>query len=169
MRASIDARRRRRGGGFTLVELLLALGILGIILTTLIYMRLEAMERVTTTVEERGLRRLAQEKLEENIARCMSNELEELSGEFPDRPGWVWEWREEVNREGEDVLLSFMIVVTYPDPRAQDRGGDYEEKTYELTAWVLPTDEQREFILEQEQLMLDGGSMGVDGYYGTGM
>jgi len=75
LRASIDARRRRRGGGFTLVELLLALGILGIILTTLIYMRLEAMERVTTTVEERGLRRLAQEKLEENIARCMTTSL----------------------------------------------------------------------------------------------
>ncbi|HAK95143.1 MAG TPA: hypothetical protein DCM87_09125 [Planctomycetes bacterium] len=169
MRASIDARRRRRGDGFTLVELLLALGIIGIIFSTLIYMRLEAMERVTAVIEDRSLRRLAQEKLEENIARCMSNELEELAGEFPDRPGWFWEWREEVNREGEDVLLSFTIVITYPDPNAPDRGGDREEKTYELTAWVLPTDEQREFILEQEQLMLEGGSMGIDGYYGTGM
>lgn len=168
MRASIDA-RRRGGAGFTLVELLLALGILGIILSTLIYMRLEAMERVVAVVEERNLRRVAQEKLEENIARCMSNELEELAGDFPDRPGWYWEWREEVNREGEDVLLSFTIVITYPDPNASEGGAEGEQKTYELTAWVLPTDEQREFILEQEQLMLEEGYMGIDGYDGTGL
>jgi prepilin-type N-terminal cleavage/methylation domain-containing protein len=160
LRASIDG----RASGFTLVELILALGIMSIIISTLIFMRLEAVERVTTVAEERELRRIAQELLEENIALTMSNELtlENMGGDVPSKPRWKYEWREEVNQEGEEYIQAYTITIVYPDPSSTE--AEPEEKRYELTEWVMPTDEQREIIAEKEQLRLEGGSMGIDGY-----
>lgn len=155
MRASFSSTR----GGFTLVELVLALGILGIVLSTLIFLRLEAVRTVTEVAEERELRRLAQELLEQKLAESMGDLLEAITGEFADRPGWTWEWIEDVMQEGGEYLLSYTVMIYYPDPIDPQA----EAKTYELSAWLLPTEEQRAFIEEQRQLMIEEGY----GSYGT--
>ena len=151
---------RRGRSGFTLVELVLALGILGITLTTLIFMRLEAIRKITEIVHERELRRLAQELLEEKLALSMENlaeemggELDELTGEIENRPGWTWEWLEDVHMEGEEFILEYTLRILYPNP--DDLEG--EENTYELKTWVLPTEEQLDYIIERQELMREEG------------
>jgi prepilin-type N-terminal cleavage/methylation domain-containing protein len=154
---------RRRG--FTLVELVLALAILGFALTYLVFLRMDAVRKVTTVVEEREVRRLVQETLEQKMAEFLSNELEEIAGEFPDRPGWYWEWLDPLDplnviQEGEEYLLACTVRITYPDPDEPE----LEERTAEMTTWILPTEEQLAFILEWQEAMYEEDAFGPDPY-----
>ena len=162
--------RSALGRGFTLVELVLALAILGLTLTTLLFMRIEAVQKVTAIVEERELRRIAQEILEQKMAEFMSNEEEELAGDLEGRPGWHWEWFEptdprNVIQEGEEILLACTVRLYYPNPDDPDG----EEQTYELTSWIMPSEETLAYVKEQQELLYEeGGMMPYDGYEGYG-
>jgi len=163
--------RRALEGGFTLAELVIALAILGVTLTWLVSLRLEAVDKVTRAVREREVRRAAQELLEEKLAEFLSDELEEVAGDVPGHPGWTWEWvdplaPENIIQEGEEFLLACTIRLTYPDPN--DPQG--QEKDYELTTWIMPTEDQLDFILEQNELLMEENQTpwgeGLGGTYG---
>jgi len=154
--------------GFTLVELVLALAVLGIALTTLVFLRLDAVQKVTEVVDERELQRVAQEILETKIAEFMSNEVEEIAGEVEGKPGWLWEWVDPLDpaniiQEGDQYVLACTVRITYPDPNDPQA----EPRTYELTTWILPTEEQLAFIEEQNQVLY--GEEGLDQGYGSGV
>jgi prepilin-type N-terminal cleavage/methylation domain-containing protein len=168
------SKKRHRNGAFTLLELMAALAILGFVLLKLIDLRGDAVERVTKIVEERELKRLAQETLEEKLAEFLSDELEEVVGTFPNRQGWTWEWIDplapnNIIREGEEYLLACTVRVTHPNASDPTQ----PEQTYELTTWILPNDELLDFIREQEAYINENEEYGTDPYgtgaYGTGV
>jgi len=125
-------------------------------MASLIFLRLRATQTVTEVVEERTRRRIAQELLEEKLAEALAGKVEEAVGEVPGRPGWTWEWQEEVVEEGDEFLLVYTLRLHLP-PKNEEG----VEETYELKTWVLPTEEQKEEILAERELMEEEG-------YGTG-
>lgn len=157
--------RRRSAGpsassaGFTLVELILALGIMGITFTTFIYLREEAVDNVTEVIYEREKRRTAQELLERKLAESYSDELEDITGDVPGRPGWTWEWFRDVVQEGGEYMLEYTLVLSI----VNEKDSDDNEETMELKCWVQPSDEELLYIMEEQELLMQGD------FYDTGL
>ena len=166
--ASPWRRRASARRGFTLVELVLSLAILALILTTLMFMRINAVDKVTEVVEERELRRLAQELLAEKIADFPGDEPGEIWGTFAiNRQEWQWEWENPLDpanviQEGEEFLLACTLRLSRMDPQ-----NELNDKSYELTTWITPTELHLEVLREQQALIdegefLDGTGLGYD-------
>jgi prepilin-type N-terminal cleavage/methylation domain-containing protein len=152
----------KRTKGFTLVELIAAVTIMGSIFLILLELQINAVEKVTVTLHERELRRVAQELLEEKIAEFLIDEVQQPSGEIEGRPGWRWEWfdpllPENVIEENGEFLVACTVCLYYP---ANPNEPDGEEQTYELTSWILPTEDMLQFLVEQRELMLEEGELG---------
>ncbi len=150
---ALSGGRFRPGGGFTLVEMVLALAILGIALSSLIYLREKAIDNVTEVLEEGRLEKMAQELLEEQLAKTLGQEMDvEVNGDIEGYPGWHWEWFEEVTQEGDEYIIEYRLVLSYPNIENPEA----PENTYELSRWMFPTQEQLDLILEEEMLIESG-------------
>ncbi len=116
--------------GFTLVELVLAVAILGGSFLGLIYLRSSAVTRSTIYNRDRLIQRLAQEKLDEVIYRVG----EDHEGGFEGQPEWTWEISgQNLSSEGAD-LLECTITVAYPDL-------DGQIVEYTLSRWFFPEED----------------------------
>ncbi len=118
--------------GFTLIELVLAVAIIGGSFMTLLYVRSAAVQRAYLYNQARQLQRLAQEQLDE----VSYGVVEDTDGSFEDRgkPDWRWEIQAVQVSTSDPVLLECTITVTYPEGRD-------EEAEYRLSTWFFPDDE----------------------------
>ncbi|MEE2857918.1 MAG: type II secretion system protein [Planctomycetota bacterium] len=131
-------------GGFTLVELVMAVAIISGAFLTLLYMRTDAVDRAFTYNHQRLVERVSREVLDE-VAFGLSDGLEgtaQLPG-HPDGTGWPWSAtitdisREEVGPrlleieltlehpgsnidDSEEFVISTRILVAEDDPIAAD-------------------------------------------------
>ena len=119
--------------GFTLLELVLAVAILGGSLLTLLFLRTSAVERAAAYNRDREIQRLAQEKLDEVVFELE----EEVEGNFEEQLHPDWFWSVEVVSLSQDgpELLECQITVTYPDS-SNPEGGQYT-----FSSWVFPDEE----------------------------
>ncbi|MEM7165674.1 MAG: prepilin-type N-terminal cleavage/methylation domain-containing protein [Planctomycetota bacterium] len=128
--------------GFTLMELVIAVAVFSTTILTMLYLRVEALERVKDSWETRYLQRLAQEKLDE----VMFGVDDALDGEFEEDPRVLWtvdahEIAGTSREEGEAPLVECTITLTYaPSERTEPR-------EYTLTSWFFPQPES--LLLEQ--------------------
>jgi len=115
--------------GFTLIELVLAVAIIGGAFMTLLFLRTEAVDRACNYNRSRALPRLAQEQLDDVAFGIDEN----TDGAFEDRgkPDWRWEVEVVQISTAEPVLLECTITVTYPERRD-------EEGEYRLSTWFFP-------------------------------
>ncbi len=119
-----------REAGFTLVELVLAIAIIVISLTTLLYLRMESMRRAIEYTQMREVQKLAQEKLFD----CMYEFEPALAGDFEEQPKWSWEIEVIPISTNEEEILEVTILVKYPVGRDQ-------EEEYRLSTWFRPYEE----------------------------
>ena len=118
--------------GFTLVELVLALAIIGSAFLSVLWVRTAAVSRAAEFTRDRKVQRIAQEKLDEvlfGIEQETTGVVEELL---------EGEWEIEVynrNEAGETPLYATRITIRYQDENLLDRD-------YSLSKWILFTSEE---------------------------
>lgn len=158
--ARTGARRQARGkgfpGGFTLIELVISLGLIGLALTTILYLRIEAVDRAAEYNLNRILTRIAREKLEQVV-----NRIEEYyEGTFEEYPDWQWTVdTSDFEYVGETIILKYKITVYY---RMKE-----EDKTYELSYWFFPDDwwyEENWDLFDENGRYSPEGTWGYDEY-----
>lgn len=126
------ARSSERSGGFTLLELVLAVAIIGGSFLTLLSLKLDSIDRADGYNTRRMIQRFTQEQLDE-VAFGI---LEETFGTFEERgrPDWTWEIQAVEVSTTEPILLECTITTTYPS------GPDGTEE-YQLSTWFFPDEE----------------------------
>ncbi len=132
---------------FTLIELVLAVAILGGSFLTLLLVRAQAVNRAGTYNQERRIQRLAQEKLDQ----VMYGLEEELEGTFENEQQKTWHVQVQNLGDPDTPLFACTITVTYPD--AADRES---EQTYELTSWIFYPSQESILHASIEQLDTEG-------------
>ena len=104
----------RAGGqaGFTLIELVLAVGLLGGSFLGLLYLRTSAMDRAHEFNQAREVKRVARQKLEEVVYGFE----EATDGDIEDRPRWTWEVQivSLATTETQYPLLEATLTLHYP-------------------------------------------------------
>jgi len=96
----------RRQGGFTLVELVMAIAILGGAFLTLLFLRAEAVDTAFRYNEKREMHRVAREKLDEIAFGIEEN----LSGELEFYPDVTWE--AQAYQLSNEMTAPFLIEIT---------------------------------------------------------
>lgn len=141
---SCEARSSR--SGFTLLELVVAIAIIGGSFLALLEIRGAAEERAVEYNETRLIRRLAQQKLDEVVYELETN----TQGSWDDHQyyDWVVDAIPLGSGEGPETL-EVTITVTYPTTGDQDVG------EYTLTTWFFPDE-------EHPLLQLSGSSSDLD-------
>jgi type II secretory pathway pseudopilin PulG len=163
----------RRGGGFTLLELIVAVTLLAGFLLPMMLIVSRAKVRAIKYTQRREVRDLAQRKLFDRI-----HYYEELdSGDFSaeGHPEWTWEiLPPQMVGSGEQVLLEYKITVAVPqklDETAAGSGGEQEGSTYEMSVWAFPDTrwyEEQDALYESGQYSpLYGDPQGYGGYGGS--
>jgi len=133
-------RRRAREAGLTLVEVLVAIGILAFVTAEFLYLRTDAVDRAGKCARDALIQRLAQEKLDEIIF----GEEEGMEGTFElqGHPTWTWEVREEVQQIGDDLIVERTLTVTVrPEGTrsiARSVVDESQTRTVELSSWAFP-------------------------------
>lgn len=141
---------RARRAGFTLVELVIAVAILGATVISLLYLRVAALDRVAVAHHQRYLQRIAQQKLDE----VMFGIEEALEGTLETDPRVQW------RIEGQEIgsttpptetdatevyiepqrLIECQVTITFLVPGregvGEDEGATPDE--YRLTSWIYP-------------------------------
>lgn len=117
---------RSRIGGFTLIELVLAVGLIGGSFLTLLLLRASAIERATRFNLQRKVQRIAQEKLEEvvyGLEPALSGGIDGLKD---------WDWEVDVyslaTTESRYPLLECNLLLRYPGTDA-DTPAEYRVTT----------------------------------------
>lgn len=124
--------RDRGQSGFTLIELVIAIAILTTSVLTMLYLRVDAVNRAGVSVRGRALQRLAQEKLDE----VMFGLEDRLEGDFEQdsQTTWVVETNPlgDVQDPEQIPLVECTITLTsQPDDRT-------EPEEYSLSSWFFP-------------------------------
>jgi type II secretory pathway pseudopilin PulG len=116
----------RRAGGFTLIELVLAVGLIGGSFLALLLLRTSAVDRAFKFNLQRKVQRIAQEKLEEVVYGLEPA----LTGSIEGLPDWNWEVDVYSLATTESLypLLECNLVLRYPgdDP---DTPAEYRTTT----------------------------------------
>ena len=104
---------RKRRAGFTLMEVMLALVILGVGLTAITQSVMMVMRSSGLTARYTQATILAQNKMEEVLARAEPPKSEE-KGEFEDHPGMAWKIVPE--KSAIENLAQIRVLVTFSAP-----------------------------------------------------
>lgn len=96
----------RRQAGFTLVELVVAVAILGGAFLTLLFLRAEAVDTAFTYNNKREMQRIAREKLDEIAFGIEEN----LTGELEFFPDATWE--AQAMQLSAEAVAPFLIEIT---------------------------------------------------------
>ena len=113
-------RERTPTSGFTLIELVMAVGLIGFSFMSLLFIRASAIDQAAKFNIDRAVQRMAQEKLDEVVYGIEQNQ----DGTFEEEPDW--EWSVEVFSLDEAgslyPLLECTITLLYPaeDPESGD-------------------------------------------------
>ncbi len=169
---------RKTNGGFTLLELVIAVTILASFLLPMLLILSKAKVRTIRTQQQRQLRDLAQRKLFDRIHYYEENNQGDFAAEG--RPEWTWEvLAPEMVGNGDQVLLEYALLVHTPQKIEQVGGGGLsggggpgggaslrgalgilrentamsslgeEGSTFEMRVWTFPDDQ---WYLEQEEM-----------------
>jgi prepilin-type N-terminal cleavage/methylation domain-containing protein len=109
MRRRLDVPPCRRGGGFTLLEVLAALLVAAVAITFLLGNQLESIRLVGATRELRDATVLAKAKMQELAAGIETAD----AGEFEGREKWRWETRREQVPEALGLTKLTLTVMYY--------------------------------------------------------
>lgn len=124
--------------GFTLIELVVAIAIIGGSFLTLLEIRGSAEDRALQYNELRRIRRLSQQKLDEFIYEIEAG----TQGTWEEYPNYEWLIDALPLSQGEGPeMLEVTITVTYPSFE-----GDQRDE-YRLSTWFFPDEESP--LLEQ--------------------
>ncbi|MBN1420837.1 MAG: prepilin-type N-terminal cleavage/methylation domain-containing protein [Planctomycetes bacterium] len=143
--------RRPRQAGLTLVEVLVAVGILAFLTTEFLYLRTAAVERAGRCAREALIQRLGQEKLDEIIF----GEEEGMAGTFEDRghPDWTWEVKEQVQQIGDEIIVERTLTVTIRPEGIRAAADESKVQTVELSSWSFPDErwyELNAYLFDEE-------------------
>ncbi len=113
---------QKRSGGFTLLELVIAVTILASFLLPMLLILSKAKVRTIRTQQQRQLRDLAQRKLFDRIHYYEENDQGDFAAEG--RPEWTWEvLRPEMVGNGDQVLREYTVLVHTPQKIELAGGG----------------------------------------------
>lgn len=136
-------RPRNRESGFTLLELTIAIVILGLCFMYFLDQRTKAVDRVHEFTTERRVQALVREKLEEIVY----GDEDERSGEFVGPPKMTWSAEfNAVFQSSENSLLECTLTAKWKDEADDDQ-------EYQLSTRVFPP---RESPLLDEASSVDG-------------
>lgn len=120
-------RDRTPTSGFTLIELVMAVGLIGFSFMSLLFIRASAIEKAAQFNIDRSVQRMAQEKLDEVVYGIEENQ----DGTFEEEPDW--EWSVEVFSLDESgslfPLLECTITLLYPSEDPEGGDGEYQLAT----------------------------------------
>lgn len=113
---------QKTSGGFTLLELVIAITILASYLLPMLLILSKAKVRTIRTQQQRQLRDLAQRKLFDRIHYYEENNQGDFAAEG--RPEWTWEvLLPEMVGNGDQVLLEYTVLVHTPQKIEPVGGG----------------------------------------------
>jgi prepilin-type N-terminal cleavage/methylation domain-containing protein len=146
------SRLRAHCGGFTLLELVIAVTILATFVVPMLGLIAESRVRTMRTTIERQARGLAQSKLHERIHFF---EIEDRGTfELQGFPAWTWEFLEpEMRTQGEQVVLIYTIRIAIPQQLEGVGTAGETGTTFDYTTWTFP--DARWY--EEEQLRYERG------------
>ena len=155
-------RRHTRTGGFTLLELILAVTILASFILPMLLVLSKAKVRTTIMTQKRQLHDLAHRKLLDHVHYYEENNEGDFTAEG--RAEWTWEVLEpEMVGGGDQPLLQYTIRVYTPQKLGDDAESAGEDgSVYELTVWNFPDRqwyEDQAILYEQgQESLLYGGN-----------
>ncbi len=161
-------RRRAAKGGFTLLELIVAVTILASFVLPILEVLAQSRGRAIRYTQLRQVRDLAQQKLHDRIHFI----VEEDEGTFEEegRPKWNWIVHPpELRSQGEQVLLEYTISVEVPFKLPGGAESEFGGSTYEYTAWTFPSElwyEEQDLLYDAGQPSLLWGDPALDGEVG---
>ena len=139
LRAKLPGASRRRGG-FTLLELILAVTVLTVFLLPMMVIIARSKARAVRYTQQREVRDLAQRKLFDRIHFYELQDHGDFTAEG--RPSWTWTIDPpQMMGQSEQVLLQYTIRVEVPQNLdATESSGGTQEKgsTYQLSFWTFP-------------------------------
>ncbi|MEE2882165.1 MAG: type II secretion system protein [Planctomycetota bacterium] len=142
----------RNENGFTLIELVMAVAIIGGSFLSLLYLRTDAVDRAFAYNQERMIQRLSREKLDEvvfGIEEALEGELE-VPGKSQ-----LWSWRAELSDiSTEEIgprLLEIRLILEVPDLNSDS----YNEK--EISTRVLAAEDHPLATFAQSNSGFDNG------------
>jgi Tfp pilus assembly protein PilV len=179
---------RPGAGGFSLLELIVAVVLLTAIILNVLHLLAEAKVRSLRTTQLRRVRDLAQKKLHERVHYF----VEEDEGTFEEEgePAWRWEVPPPVPQgQSEQVLLEYSIRVTVPfalegagsssaasasseASKASERSSVSTSESggsvYEYSVWVFPDErwyEEQDYLYStgQPSLLYGDPDLGTGG------
>ena len=141
-----------RRGGFTLLEIVVAVTILATFLLPMMLIITKSKVRAIRYTQQREVRDLAQRKLFDRMHYYEEKDMGDFSVEG--HPQWTWEIDPpEMVGSGEQVLLEYRIRVRMPQNLEENAPPSGEGSTYEMCIWSFPDERWYE---EQDALYAQG-------------
>jgi prepilin-type N-terminal cleavage/methylation domain-containing protein len=155
---------RRRAGGFTLLELVIAVTILASFLLPLMLIVSRSKVKAIKFTQARELRDLAQRKLFDRIHYYEERDQGDFAAEG--HTSWTWEVAPpEMVGNGEQPLLEYTIRVRVPQEIEGYSAGAGEGSTFELQLWTFPDErwyEEQQYLYDQGQYSPLFGAPGMN-------
>lgn len=143
---------RRRQGGLTLLELVVAVTILAVFLLPMMLIVAQAKARALRYAIQREVRDLAQRKLFDRVHYYEERD----EGDFSVEGRTDWRWLvlpPEMVGQSEQVILQYTIRVELPQSPESEGATGQEGSTYEMSIWTFPDSRWYE---EQDTLAAHG-------------